>query len=119
MPFSHDPHFVNIKLHNKWQIDAAGFSKGFDIDNSLYRDFSVAYSDYTKMPAAVINKGLEFYNYVSYDVLDDEEIEANMHLRVGDVIDVKEEEEENSFALIRAIVRHMANNANLYSIYFW
>ena len=37
-----------------------------------------------------------------------------MHLRVGDVINVKEEEEENSFALIRAIVRHKANNTNAY-----
>ncbi|CAG8552267.1 3301_t:CDS:2 [Paraglomus occultum] len=37
-----DPHFVNIKLHKKWntlQIDAAGFSNRFDIDNPLYKDF--------------------------------------------------------------------------------
>ena len=58
-----------------------------------------------EMTAAVINKGLGFYDYVSYDVLDDEEVEANVRLRVGDVIDIKEEEEENSFAIIRAIVR--------------
>ena len=104
-------------MHKKWntsQIDAAGFSKRFDINNPLYRDFSAAYSDYMEMTAAVINQGLEFYNYVSYDVLDNEEVEANVHLRVGDVIDIKEEEEGNSFAIIRAIVRHKANNANMY-----
>ena len=104
-------------MHKKWnisQIGAARFSKKLNIDNPLYRDFSAAYSDYMEMPAAVINKGLEFYNYVSYDVLDDEKVEANVHLRVGDVIDVKEEEEGNSFAIIRAIIRHKANNENMY-----
>ena len=112
-----DPHFVNIKSHKKWntsQIDAAGFSKRFDIDNPLYRDFSAAYSDYMEMTAAVINKGLEFYDHISYDVLDNEEVEANVHLHVGDVVDIKEEEEENSFAIIRAIVFHKANNVNMY-----
>src|SRR6185369_9073860 len=35
-------------------------------------------------------------------------------LRVGDVIDMKEEEEEDAFAIVRAIFCHMAKNTNRY-----
>ena len=66
------------------------------------------------MKGGIVNKGLEFYDYVSYVVLDDGEVEANVRLHVGDVIDIKEEEEKDAFAMIRAIVRHKANNGNLY-----
>jgi len=66
------------------------------------------------MKGALINRRLEFYDYVSYDVLDGEGAEEWVSLRVGDVIDMKEEEEEDAFAIVRAIFCHMANNTNRY-----
>ena len=56
---SHDPHFVNIKLHKRWnssQIDAAGFSKRLDITNPLYGNFSDAYSNDMKMTGLLTTK---------------------------------------------------------------
>ncbi|CAG8659614.1 3948_t:CDS:2, partial [Paraglomus occultum] len=114
---SHDPHFINIRLRKKWdrtQIVGAGFTKILDPDNTLFHHLSAAYSDDMDMKGALINRRLEFYDYVSYEVLDGEEAEERVSLRVGNVIDMKEEEEEDAFAIIRAIFCHMANNTNRY-----
>ena len=66
------------------------------------------------MKGMLVNNRLEFYDYISYDVLGGEKAKERVTLRVGDVIDMEEEEEEEAFAIIRAILCHMANNTNRY-----
>src|SRR5437870_12900599 len=59
----------------------------------------------------LVSDHLDFYNYISYDVLDGEKAKERVMLQVGDVIDMEEEE---AFAIIQAIFCHMANNTNRY-----
>ena len=115
---SHDPYFVNIRLCKKWsfaQIDKTGFQKKLDINNNLYYHLSAAYSDDMSMKGMLVSNHLDYYDYISYDVLDGEKAKKRVMLQVGDVIDMEEEEEEEeeeAFAIIQAIFCHMANNAN-------
>ena len=84
------------------------------MNNPLHCHLSAAYSDDMGMKGMLINNRLEFYDCISYDVLDDKEAKERVTLQVGNVIDMEEEEEEEAFAVIRAIFCHEANNANRY-----
>ena len=80
----------------------------------MHCHLSAAYSDDMGMKGMLVNNRLEFFDYISYDVLDGEKAKERVTLRVGDVIDMEEEEEEKAFAIIQAIFCHTANNAKRY-----
>jgi hypothetical protein len=67
------------------------------------------------MDAALINKKIEFYNYIIYKVVEDDNSSKMVKLHVGDTVSVNEEIEQVAFARIKAILRHQANNTKYYA----
>jgi len=67
------------------------------------------------MDAAPVNKKIEFYNYIAYKVVEDDNTSKMVKLHVGDIVSMNEEIEQVAFARIKAILRHRANNTKYYA----
>jgi len=115
---SHLSCFVDIVLRQKWdksQIRNAGFSNKLEVGNPIYHDLVRSYSVDLLMDAALVNKKIEFYNYIAYKVVEDDNTSKMVKLHVGDIVSMNEEIEQVAFARIKAILRHRANNTKYYA----
>ncbi|KAF0461075.1 hypothetical protein F8M41_000504 [Gigaspora margarita] len=83
------------------------------INNSEFRlELYLSYCDFGHVEA-LINTGLSFYEGVTYLVENSCNIIEKYLLYVGNIITIQEEEEE-SYAILRAIFRHKGNNGYFY-----
>jgi hypothetical protein len=74
---------------------------------------------------------VSFFDYISYVVVEDDDDPLAVHdgtsfriqVQVGDVVALKEitEPDNNSFAMVKAIITHKANNGQVYAffIFIW
>jgi len=90
--------YTNIKVQSKWnkrKIQQNGFS-GKRLDDDMVLDISWAYNNYFRKQAAIIYNRIEFYQHISFIILDDDTlIKEDIKLQVGDVIEVKGKEDDD------------------------
>jgi len=56
------------------------------------------------MQHTLVNKKIEFYNYIIYMVVKDDNTSKMVKLHVGDIVSMNEEIEQVAFARIKAIL---------------
>jgi len=83
---------------------------------SFEEDLTHAY-EYLGKKAALLFKKLEFYNYIAYLVKEDDKDMTRIHVRVGDIVEVSEEQEEEAYAQVKAIVLHKYNDKKFYPFF--
>ncbi|CAG8790205.1 8359_t:CDS:1, partial [Acaulospora morrowiae] len=92
----HDKNFIDIKLKEQWsatKVKNMGLSNQLDENNSLFQDLFRSYKENIETKAALLNKKLRFYNYITYTVLKIEQDPIQLRLRVGDIVELPEESE--------------------------
>jgi len=116
----HNPYFIDIVLRNSWtknDLLQEGWQQKLTTEHPLYFDLVKTYNKHLGDGATFLNRRLQFYNYITYTVLSDDEGPIRIQLRVGDVIDIEEETGEISYARIKAIIRHQANSNHFYAFF--
>ncbi|CAB5390869.1 unnamed protein product [Rhizophagus irregularis] len=107
--FSIHPDFGNIRVYGLWKpskIHKLGLSSTISENNLLF-DLTRIYEDIYQNYGIIIQRHINYYDFIYFTVLH-ENYYSNITLRVGEVIDVEEEDNSNeqSYALIRAIILH-------------
>ncbi|UZO08524.1 uncharacterized protein OCT59_028778 [Rhizophagus irregularis] len=107
--FSIHPDFGNIRVYGLWKlskIHKLGLSSTISENNLLF-DLTKIYEDIYQNYGIIIQRHINYYDFIYFTVLH-ENYYSNITLRVGEVIDVEEEDNSNeqSYALIRAIILH-------------
>ncbi|CAG8553066.1 8312_t:CDS:2 [Gigaspora rosea] len=97
-------------LKNNEKVKSVGLSKNLDINHPFFQDLCKTYADYLNSSTILINKKLEFYNSITYTVLESDQDSVQVKLRVGDFVELLEETEGITYAEIESIFRHQANN---------
>ncbi|UZO10867.1 uncharacterized protein OCT59_002445 [Rhizophagus irregularis] len=107
--------YINIKVRSKWnkqKIQENGFS-GRKLDENMVSDISWTYDNYFGQQAAVAHYNINFYQHLSFTIIDDDMIiEENIKLQAGDVVEIEGKEDnddienEKWFARIQAIFVH-------------
>jgi hypothetical protein len=83
------------------------------MQKSLYK----AYCDYFGKKTAITFKTLEYYDMISYTVLQEDDVNIDVDIHVGETIDVEDDDgpEIREYALIRGIFTHIANDEKKYA----
>ncbi|CAB4404894.1 unnamed protein product [Rhizophagus irregularis] len=107
--FSIHPDFGNIRVYGLWKlskIHKLGLSSTISENNLLF-DLTKIYEDIYQNYGIIIQRHINYYDFIYFTVLH-ENYYSNITLRVGEVIDVEEDDNSNeqSYALIRAIILH-------------
>ncbi|CAB4387208.1 unnamed protein product [Rhizophagus irregularis] len=107
--FSIHPDFGNIRVYGLWKpskIHKLGLSSTISENNLLF-DLTRIYEDIYQNYGIIIQRHINYYDFIYFTVLH-ENYYSNITLRVGEVIDVEEEDNSNeqSYAIIRAIILH-------------
>ncbi len=105
-------------MHGKWdskRIKKEGVVKKLNNENQIQKKLYQAYSIYYKKETAISFKNLEYFEMISYTVLqEDDASNVNVKICVGEAIDVQEDN-ELAYAIIQAIFIHIANNNKKYA----
>ncbi|CAB4492784.1 unnamed protein product [Rhizophagus irregularis] len=108
-----DSRVTNIKLYKKLskiEIQQYNLPVRLDENSQFAHDILIAYDIYMQKKAALIYRRVEFYNQIKYTLLDDDgRFNSHLNLRVGDIVQIQEEE-NLSYAKIRALFTHKYNN---------
>ena len=83
---------------------------------SFEDDLVHAYECLGKM-AALLFKNLKSYNYIAYSVKENNGDITRVHVRVGDIVEVSEEQEEEAYAQVKAIILHKYNDKKFYPFF--
>ena len=115
----HDHHFVDILLRVPWtdqELAREGWSKKLSATHPLFQSLAMSYATHLKTEAAILDKRLKFYKYISYTVLNDDDDEpTRVQLHVGDVVEICEQSEGIAYVKIKTIIQHRANIGQLYA----
>ncbi|CAG8439542.1 10828_t:CDS:2, partial [Scutellospora calospora] len=85
------------------------------INSSEFKsELMLSYQDF-EQNAALINKSISFYQNVTYLIENEYRIIEKCSLSLGDIVTIEEEEEEESFAMIKTIFRHKSNDRHFYT----
>lgn len=84
--------------------------------SSFEQDLIHAYEYLGKTGALLFNK-LKLYNYIAYSVKDDNGGMTRIHVRVSDIVEVSEEQEEKAYAQVKAIMLHKYNDTKFYPFF--
>ncbi|CAG8797134.1 14688_t:CDS:1, partial [Gigaspora rosea] len=79
------------------------------ITNPL-RDLINTYSNNLKVYAAIINIRIEFYKYIIYKILNNDSNYTQIKSHIGNIVEINEVEEDQAYAIVKAIFRHKVNN---------
>ena len=63
-------------------------------ENEMQRNLYEAYHHYFNRKTAISFKNLEYYEAISYTVLQEDNINVDISIRVGEVIDIEDEMEK-------------------------
>ena len=79
-----------------------------------------AYCVYYQKKSAISFKAIEYFDAISYIVLQEDDANIDIKIRVGDAIDIEEDNglESRAYVIIRGIFTHMANNEKSMLFYF-
>jgi hypothetical protein len=84
----------------------------------MQRNLYNAYRSYHKKRSAISFKTIEYFDAISYTVLQDG-ANIDIRIRVGDAIDIEEDDgmQSRAFAVVRGIFTHMANDEKKYAFF--
>lgn len=111
------PNYFNIKVRGKWdkrKIQQKGFI-GRKLDENMVSDLSWAYRNYFGSQAAIAHYNIDFYQNLSFTIVDDDMVIEDVKLKVDDVVEIEGKDddsdiEEKWFARIQAILVHQSND---------
>jgi len=80
-------------------------------------NFYNAYYIYHKKKSAISFKFIEYFDVISYNILQDDGANTNIKIRIGDAIDIEEDNEikSHAYAIIWGIFTHIANDRKRYT----
>ena len=114
---SEDGRIVNIRVCQQLtsaEIHASRLTSSLEDNAILNTDLFAAYNHYMDRCQYIRRRSIKHYRYMRYTLLDDNgEFYAHIKLHIGDVVIIKEEEDE-SYAIIKAIFTHKYNNDSVY-----
>ena len=118
------PHesFFNIHIYKKWnnkRIKKDGFIKKLSNENEMQRNLYEAYRHYLNRETAISYKTLEYYDAISYTVTQEDDVNIDINIHVGETIDIEDDNgtENREYALIRGIFTHEANDHKKYAFF--
>ncbi|GET00727.1 hypothetical protein GLOIN_2v1483751 [Rhizophagus clarus] len=116
--------FFNVRVHKKWdtkRIKEKGFVKKINNENEMQCNLYEAYRYYLNKKTAISFKILEYYDMISYTILQEDDVNIYISIHVGDDIDILVEDdneiENQEYALIREIFIHKANDNKKYAFF--
>ncbi|CAG8626247.1 14146_t:CDS:2, partial [Racocetra persica] len=112
--------FIDIVLRNKWPKTRANieeWSTKLSSQHPLFHDLHISYSEYFSLQSAFLNNKLEFFDYISYTIIENDRKSTRLKFHVGEIIEIEEESEGLTYAKIQAILQYQANN-NESAIFF-
>lgn len=85
----------------------------------MQRNLYKTYGDYFGKKTAISFKTLEYYDMITYTVLQDDDVNVDVKIHVDDVIDIEDDNgiEIREYALIRGIFTHIANDKKRYAFF--
>ncbi|CAB5370835.1 unnamed protein product [Rhizophagus irregularis] len=111
-----------IRLQTKWklhQILQNNFETNMSIDGDIYYSLKTAYKEYFNFTEYLHNNKIVYFNYITYKVLNQKDDGTSIiQIHVGDIVELEEKLEGNSYAIIQAIFLHTYNNGKTYPFYF-
>ncbi|PKK55404.1 hypothetical protein RhiirC2_802477, partial [Rhizophagus irregularis] len=110
-----------IRCRIKWkyyEISQNNFEPNMSIDGDIYNGLKIAYKDYFNFLEYIHNRKIVYFNYIIYKVLNDNDESSIIRIRVGDIVEIEEENEGTSYAIVKAIFLHTYNNDKTYPFYF-
>jgi len=114
-----DEYFVNVSVREKLKrsyTQISGMQSKLS-EGAFEEDLIHAY-EYLGKKAALLFNTLEFYNYIAYSVKEDDDGGmTRIHVRVGDIVEVSEEQEEEAYAQVKAIMLHKYNDKKFYPFF--
>ena len=115
---SEDGRIVNICVCQQLtsaEIHASQLTSFLKDNVILNTDLFAAYNHYMDQCQYIRRWSIKHYWYMRYTLLDDNgEFYAHIKLHIGDVVIIKEEEDE-SYVIIKAIFTHKYNNDSVYA----
>ncbi|GBC42270.2 hypothetical protein GLOIN_2v1790940 [Rhizophagus irregularis DAOM 181602=DAOM 197198] len=118
---SPDDSIYEIRLQAKWKqykILQNNFETNISINGNIYYGLKTAYKEYFNFTEYLHNTKIIYFNYISYKVLNQDGESSIIQISVGNVVELEEELEGNSYAIVQAIFLHTYNNAKTYPFYF-
>ncbi|CAG8513601.1 10429_t:CDS:2, partial [Scutellospora calospora] len=113
--FSQTEYMSKIKLRKKISLVNQKEMVLSQINSSEFKsELMLSYQDFGQN-AALINKSISFYQNITYLIENEYGIIEKCSLSLGDIVTIEEEEEEESFAMIKAIFRHKSNDGHFYA----
>ena len=109
-----DQYFIDVSTRKRWSrksVQDAGL-----LSDELRKEIFEAYKDIGK-EAALLYDNLYFYEYIVYTVKEDNGDKTRIHIRVGDIVDVTEEQEGLAYAQVKGIILHKYNDGTLYPFF--
>lgn len=102
--------FYNIRLRKRISSkNIKEFIKFFPSDTHFKAELSISYNE-IGLHAALINSSIIWYEMASYVTEDTFGNKENICLKLGDVVNIQDEEYSESFAIIQSIFHHKSNN---------
>ncbi|RIB23167.1 hypothetical protein C2G38_2073542 [Gigaspora rosea] len=118
---SEDPRIINIRVRQQLtnaEIKSSRLTSCLDDNNTgttLRNGLFTAYSEYMKERRYIKTRFIKLYRYIRYTLLDDDgEYYVHIKLHIGNMVTIKEEDNE-SYAMVRAIFTHKYNNGIVYA----
>ena len=115
---SRNHYFVDVSIRKHWsQSDVENAGLPWRLSNDQFaQDIFQAYSDLGKR-AALLYDNLQYYEYITYTVKEDNGDSTQIRIKVEDVVDVTEEQEGVAYARVKAIVLHKYNDDTFYPFF--
>ena len=97
-------------------------------NNNLSSDLYKSYHEEFQMVPAINTYKVSFFEQISYFIINNNdnssernESMSHVKIKVGDVVDLKEISvpDDDSFAIVRAIITHKANNGRVYAFFIF
>ena len=113
---SNHPKFQNIRVHGLWKqpkIQKQGLSAILSAENLLI-EFTRIYKEVYQNSGVIIQRHVNYYDFIRYTVQQEPGIYTNITLRVGEAISIEADNNlgEQAYALIRAIIIHQDDFGN-------
>ncbi|CAG8499298.1 7132_t:CDS:1, partial [Dentiscutata heterogama] len=89
---------------------------GLSNTSVLFQDLYQSYAKHLGLREALLNKKLLFYNYITYTVLNTKG-SVKLKLHVGDIVELAKNSENITYARIRTIFTHQANDNKIYAFF--
>ncbi|CAG8728594.1 35862_t:CDS:1, partial [Racocetra persica] len=90
----------------KTRANIEGWSTKLSSQYPLFHDLHISYSEYFSLQSAFLNNKLEFFDYISYTIIENDRKSTRLKFHVGEIIEIEEESEGLTYAKIQAILQH-------------